>query len=263
VQALAVHVQVCVFTVLLVGPYLAWRVLFRDTVGARLPGRVVVGAGIGLAIGLVAAGLSAVQILPLLDAADRSARGNGISLSAATINSVSPFQLLTVVFPHLLKRPDGLALTYWIEWEVAIYVGLPALFLAVVALAFRRDRYVVFFAVAAGLALVLSTGRYGPGWVVLVTQDLLGEHGLRSPGRFAFLWCFSAAALAGLGVDWLDRALPLRTGRHAGVRRALAGSYTVAVLGVLGGLAAGLLLAARTAHAWLAANPDVTRGWLQ
>ena len=46
-QALAVHVQVCVLSVLLVAPYLAWRVLFRDTIGARLPGRLLVGAGIG------------------------------------------------------------------------------------------------------------------------------------------------------------------------------------------------------------------------
>src|SRR5436190_101921 len=204
-QALAVHVQVVVFTVLLVFPYLGWRVLCRDTIGARLPGRLVVGAGIGAVVGFVGAGLSAVQMLPLLDAADRSARGHGIDLAAATINSVTPFQLLTILFPHLLKRPDGLALTYWVEWEVAIYVGIPALFLGAAALAFRRDRYALFFGAAAALSLFLATGRYGPAWVVLVTQDLLGQHGLRSPGRFAFLWSFSAAVLAGLGADWLER----------------------------------------------------------
>ena len=260
-QTLAVHVQVCVFTVLLAGPYLVWRVLWRDTVGAGLPGRLIIGAGIGMLLGAVGAGLSAAQMLPLLDLAGRSARGHGIDLSAATINSVTPFQLLTVVFPHLLKRPGGTAMTYWVEWEVAIYVGLPALLLAALAVALRRDRYSVFFGLAAALSLTLSTGRYGPPWVVTVTQDLLGAHGLRSPGRFAFLWCFSAAALAGLGMDWLERRASLPRSRPGVVAR-IGQLWVVVVFGAMAGVCGGLLLAARQAHQWLRDHPAEVQAWL-
>ncbi|HEX2185853.1 MAG TPA: hypothetical protein VHN78_10150, partial [Chloroflexota bacterium] len=191
-QALAVHVQVCLFTGLAVLAYLGWRVLCGPVPSPPKPlsiwekGRT--GMGIGAAMGATAAGLCAVQLLPLLDLAERSARGHGISLTAATINSVTPFRLLTILFPHLLTYPDGASFGYWVPWEVTVDVGLPSLFLAAIALLARRDRYVAFFALLAGLALVLATGRYGPPWVVQLTQEILGRHGLRSPGRFAFLW---------------------------------------------------------------------------
>ncbi|MGH2371410.1 MAG: hypothetical protein ACRDI2_24825, partial [Chloroflexota bacterium] len=256
-QALAVHVQVCVFTVLAVFPYLGWRVLFRDTIRAPLPGRLLIGTGLAMVLGLVAAGMSAVQVLPLLDMADRAARGHGISLEAATINSVTPYRLLTILFPHLLRRPDGVSFGYWVDWEVTVYVGVPTLFFAAVAILLRRDRYAVFFALLAGVSLVLAMGRYGPPWGVLVTRDLLGDHGLRSPGRFAFLWSFGMAALAGFGVDWL-------AGRRAGTGRLSRWSrLTFAVLSVaLAGVAAGALLAVREARQWLMAHPDAARAWL-
>jgi hypothetical protein len=59
-QALAVHIQVVMFTSVLVFPYLGWHVLFRDAAGTRLPGRLLMGTGIGLVVGLVGARLSAV-----------------------------------------------------------------------------------------------------------------------------------------------------------------------------------------------------------
>ena len=265
-QALAVHVQVCAFTVLLVFPYLGWRVLFPDTirarlgthanrvcVGTRLPGRLLIGAGLGIVAAGVAAGLSAVQLLPLLDAAHRSARGAGISLAAATINSVTPFRLLELVAPDLL-RSRGHPMGYWVDWDVTVFVGLPVLFLAAVAVLVRLDRYTCFFGLAALAALALSTGRYGPPWVVAVTRALLGEHGLRSPGRFAFLWSFAAAVLAGLGADFLERGKAC-SGRW---RR----PWLAAVCALLAGVAGGLLLAAGTGHAWLLANPGAATDWI-
>src|SRR5262245_20241406 len=182
-QALAVHVQVCLFTALAVFAYLGWRTLFPApaSVGGgrvRLPCRVLRGLGVGAVAGVVAAGLAAVQVLPLLALAARSMRGPGITPGAATINSVTPFRLLTVFFPHLLSHPDGTGYGHWVAWDVTVYVGVPTLLLALLAVFVRRDRTVVFFAVLAVLALGLATGRYGPPWVVQVTQHLLGEHGL-------------------------------------------------------------------------------------
>ena len=210
-------------------------------------------------MGLVGAGLAAVQLLPLLDLAARSARGPGIATAAATINSVTPFRLLTVLFPHLLSRPDGSNFGYWVSWEVTVYVGVPVLLLALLAVALRHDRYVAFFALLAPAALLLSTGRYGPGWVVLVTEHLLGAHGLRSPGRFAFLWSFGAAVLAGYGADWLDR----QGGRGCGRAARWRGSGSAPSCGLLGAGAAGLLLVVREGRRWLLAEPAAARAWLE
>ncbi|MBI3971145.1 MAG: YfhO family protein [Chloroflexi bacterium] len=286
VQALAVHVQVCVLSALVVAPYLTWRGLFPPTpplsTGAPrrggLPGRLGRVAALGLVVGLVAAGLAAVQMLPLLELAGRSARGHGISLDAATINSVTPFRLLTVFFPHLLQQPNGASFGHWVDWEVTIYVGVPALFLAIVACAMAglhlfgsrsrahhlpSGRVVLFFALVAGFSLVLSTGRYGPDWVVTIVQDLLGERGLRSPGRFAFLWSFAAAVLAAAGVDWLDRRASAPGPEAGGRGEGFARLWFAAVCALLSGVSAGLLLATRAAYEWITAHPDATRRWLE
>ena len=254
VQALAVHVQVCLFTALAVFPYLGWRALWRSPIRAHLLDRIGISIVMAILLGLTAFGLAAAQLLPLLDHADRSARGHGIGLSAATINSVTPFRLLTVLFPELLRRPDGFPFGYWVDWDVTVYVGLPALLFALVAVLLRRDAFTTYFALLAAGALLLSMGRYGPPWVVAVTRDLLGEHGLRSPGRFAFLWSFGIAALAGFGVDWLTRARwPRRAGRL----------WLGLVAGALAGVTAGLLLTAHAARLWLTQNPDRAIAWIE
>ena len=254
VQWLAVHVQVCVFTALVVFPYLGWRAVWRSPLGGHVLDRVGVALVMGLTAGAVMVGLSAVQLLPLLDVAAASARGHGIDLSAATINSVTPFRLLTVLFPELLRRPDGLPFGRWVDWDVTVYVGLPALLFGLVAVLLRRDGLTTFFVLLAGGALVLSMGRYGPPWVVAVTRDLLGDHGLRSPGRFAFLWSFGVAVLAGLGVDWLARARwPRKAGRW----------WLGIVGGALAGAGAGLVAAARTGRIWLTEHPQEAVGWLE
>ena len=169
---------------------------------------------------------------------------------------MTPFRLLTVLFPHLLSRPDGSNFGYWVSWEVTVYVGVPVLLLALLAVALRHDRYVTFFTLLAPVALLLSTGRYGPDWVVLVTEHLLGAHGLRSPGRFAFLWSFGVAVLAGYGADWLDRQGGRGGGRMARV-------WQCAVCLLLGAGAAGLLLVVREGRRWLLAEPAAARAWLE
>ena len=255
-QALAVHVQVCLFTALALFPYLGWRVLWRSPLRAHVLDRIGIGFAIGLTTGLTALGLSAVQLLPLVTLAERSARGQGIALTDATINSVTPFRLLTTVFPDLMRLPDGTPFGHWVDWDVAVFVGAPTLLFAFLAAALRRDAHTSFFAVLGVSALLLSMGRYGPPWVVAVTRDLLGEHGLRSPGRFAFLWSFAIAALAGLGVDWLMR-LDLRSLRGLGARLWLG-----AVAAASAGFLAGLLSAATAGRAWLIAYPDSAVAWL-
>jgi hypothetical protein len=259
-QALAVHVQVCVFSALAVFPYFGWRLLFAD--GEARFKRLAQGAIAVLVTGTVAAGLSAAQVLPLLDMALGSARGNGITLSAATINSVSPFRLATVVFPHLLRRSDGTPFGRWVDWEVTVYVGVPVLLLGLCAVLLRRDRYALFFGALAALSLCLSMGRYGPPWVVVVTQDLLGSHGLRSPGRFAFLWSFGMAALAGFGLDWLSRT------RHSSkqewqLARLVGRTWGALVITLLVVASTGLLYLAQTARTWLQTHPAEAANWVE
>ena len=267
-QALAVHVQVCVFTALAVFPYLGWRACFRDA-GAggdrtRLPGRLLRGLAIGAVAAAVAAGLAAVQVLPLLDLAARSARGPGIVAQAATINSVTPFRLLTLLFPHLLSRPDGSSFGYWVSWEVTVYVGVPTLFLALVAVLVRRDRYVVFFAVLAALALLMATRA--------LRAELGRPGGAAPPGRARPALARDGSPSCGASARrrWPGTAPIGSTAARASssparpsTRQRLIRWWYGAVCALLGVGAAGLLLAVRAARAWLLAEPEAARVWLE
>jgi hypothetical protein len=97
--------------------------------------------------------------------------------------------------------------------------------------------------------------------VEFAVQELLGDHGLRSPGRFAFLWSFGIAVLAGLGVDWLDNRTTGLTSQGRMIRWG-ARLWMGTVLTLLGAAAAGLLLAAYVARGWLVQHPEAARRWL-
>ena len=68
-----------------------------------------------------------------------------------------------MLFPHLLSRPDGSNFGYWVSWEVTVYVGVPVLLLALLAVALRHDRYVTFFALLAPAPCCSPPGATGRG----------------------------------------------------------------------------------------------------
>jgi hypothetical protein len=207
-------------------------------IGGRLPaGR----AALVLATaGLFALALSAVQWLPSLEAARRSARAE-LAPEARTHWSVHPMALLQVVFPVLVDtpglRPDrAAALADSREpYFASMYLGLAAcsLVLAAGAGPVRRRRALLAAAMVAGALVAL--GRHAPAYDAAVAL-IPPLRALRYPAKAMTLVAFAWALLAGMGYEaW---GSPQATERRFRLRVLL----PLAVLTALTGVTALLLL---------------------
>ncbi|MBV9601549.1 MAG: YfhO family protein [Chloroflexi bacterium] len=160
-------------------------------------------ASVCLPVVVCGLGLAAVQLVPLVELASFSARGNGIPYDQAAAYSVTPYGLLQLVFPYFFRGPGSLQWGLWTHWESYVYIGLVPLVLAVVALVCARRREVVGWAVFGTVGLVLSLGQYSPINVHYLLWLLPGLSGLRAPGRFTFVVMLAGAMLAAYGLAWL------------------------------------------------------------
>jgi hypothetical protein len=188
-------------------------------------------------------GVAAVQLMPLIELASFSARGNGIPYQQAAAYSVTPYGLLQLVFPYFFRGQGNLQWGLWTHWESYIYIGLVPLALVVVALVCVRRREVLGWALFGALALVLSLGQYSPINLHYALWLLPGLSSLRAPGRFTLVVILAAAMLAGYGLGWLMTPEDSSLSR-ARLRRALSGlAWTaVALTLVLGVVHVALLI---------------------
>jgi hypothetical protein len=149
--------------------------------------------------------LSAVQWLPSLEAARRSARA-GLGPEARTYWSVHPLGLLQIVFPLFVDtsglRPDrAAALSESREpYFASLYLGLAAAGLVLASAdgpARRRRRLLAVAIVAAAL---VALGRHTPVYSMAVAV-LPPLRGLRYPAKAMTLAGFAWALLAGMGFE--------------------------------------------------------------
>jgi hypothetical protein len=246
------HPQMFLFVALLSGAYLLARGLSRaagGSVAARLA-RVTAG---GAAMGGVALGLAAVQLLPTLDflrLAHRTFTPGPESYAFYLKRALQPVQLAGLVMPHPLGNPAaGTYLGPENYAEYALYIGLIPLGLALIAVALSRAWHTRFSAGAAALALLIAMGT-GVNWPL---YHWLGFSRMGSPARVLVLFVFALSLLAGLGMDGL-----LRRPWPGLVRRA----RPVLPVALLVLIAADLLLAARgqihaVRRAWVYPKIDV------
>lgn len=195
-----------------------------------------------LAIGML---IGAPQVLPTIDAALRSTRGQRAMASETTLHGAGmPFVTLpTLVAPRVFGpwdldvSTDGIAhkaLGARVSFgESLIYVGVLPLALAVAAVA-RRRRETAAWSLMTLTALALALNdvlhlQCALDWLVPLHSVF------RSPARFVFVSSLGLAVLAGLGATWLETA-----GRLS--RRTIVGGAAAA--GLLAA-AAGALLALR------------------
>src|SRR6185295_7215157 len=169
----------------------------------RLPlARVAVSVGLACAFALA---LSAVQWLPSLEAARRSARA-GLGPEARAYWSVHPVALLQTVFPALVVAPGlrpelSAALSDSREpYFASLYLGLAAcgLVLASGGTPTRRHRRLLVAAVIAGALVAL--GRHTPVYEAAVAV-LPPLRALRYPAKAMTLVAFAWALLAGMGFE--------------------------------------------------------------
>lgn len=157
--------------------------------------------GLVLVLGVV---LSAVTLLPSLEAVLLSLRGGQINYAAATSYSLSPKQLITFFLPdfwgsYATSDYRGGAIYH----EVAVYLGLLPLALAALAIWKRRSsRIVLTFVALSALAIFFAFGQYNPLYK-LVYYLVPGFSSLRVPARVLMIYVFSTSVLAGFGADVL------------------------------------------------------------
>ena len=163
-----------------------------------------------LAAGLAALPLAAIRILPTLEVAALSPRGQGLEVAAAAVGSAAPWALATgLVLPGLEVLP--VLSPTWVA-----YVGLVPLVLAGYAVrrwqgkpstAPRRSRargnplpsHTVLLLVFGGAGLILACGSFTPLYPLLLKVP--GFALFRDPTRWLILWVFAAALLAADGYD--------------------------------------------------------------
>ncbi len=206
-QWTAGHAQTAWYTLVLLGAWMAWRMMpLRSWRRAVV---IVIGAA---AAGLLAFAFAAPQLLPTLEYLRESQRAQSLDPVFAMTYSFWPWRFLGLLAPGLYGSPvSGDYWGYGNFWEDAIYVGvLPLLLAGVGAVRGLRGR-----APHAGLArmlvglmavtTILALGNHTPvfPWLYdnLATFDLF-----QAPTRWMLLFAFALALLAGAGASAWKRA---------------------------------------------------------
>lgn len=193
----AVLAAVCALTLLAGEPvtFVATAVLALAYAGFTGGLRTLVATAVALGCSAL---LSAVQLAPTMSITSRSIRGTG---ALGDIWSLHPLRLFETVAPFVFGKYTGRPheITSWLfafndardPLLFSIYLGVPALLLAAVALAVR-DRWAWFWGVVGLVALVASFGLIPSfGW-------------LRFPSKHVTVTALAVAVLAAAGWDALS-----------------------------------------------------------
>ncbi len=146
--------------------------------------------------------LSAVQLLPGMDAAAESVRSGGAPYEFSAMFSFPPENAATFLVPWFFGRiPDG---WYWgrcFLWEMDVFAGLGLTLLAIYGLAGFGSRAWRWIAMLA-LVYLLAIGSHSPLHKLL--YDLLpGFDSFRGSSKFAFFGGMFLALLSGIGAQRL------------------------------------------------------------
>jgi hypothetical protein len=217
-QYLGGYPMYCLISVYLLAGYAGWwQWHTRQTATLR---RVAMSGAALAAAAIFAASLSAPQLLPSLELAQRSLRGvAALSLEEAALNSVHPStSLLRSVLPM-----------YDVEGVLPnVYVGMPILLLAGLGAASSwRNTPAGFFVLATVVSWLLAMGTHTP--LFNAYYLLPGGGAFRVPFRFFPATSLAIAVLAGIGVSSLWRQR-VPASRLLGILWALLGLGMAALL---------------------------------
>ena len=220
------------------------------------PGRVAASRfGLFLAAAIAGAAVGGVQLFPAVDYVTEFSRRTETTAVAAGERglewssswSMHPEEAMGVLIPEFAGNDAGGPAwsenTYWgrnafkDNHEAA---GVVTLLLAALAFVGGRRRSVrFFFAGLAGVAFLFALGAHTPVWRIFY-EVVPGIRLFRAPAQVMFLFAFSAATLAALG---LDRLLSLGDDDQERGRAAMRVLWSgAAVLGVLALLASSGVL---------------------
>lgn len=161
--------------------------------------RAVLLLGLFVALGV---GISAAQLLPSIDFAQRSSRSE-TNYDFATTFSLPPESLLTALTPGFFGHATQGNDQYWgrgIYWEICLYIGMLPLVAAVVgAFAAPRAKRAAL-AYTGILFFLLGLGSYTPLFRLLYDWVPLASL-FRGPGKYSAITLFCLATLAGYGLQ--------------------------------------------------------------
>ena len=197
-QALAGHSQQLYIGLCGLAVYSVWTYVREVQAGSFRIGdsgswhRLAVLAGSGL----LAAGLSAAQMVPTLELSNLSIRSGGLSYWEATAFSLPPFEILAALVPPLA---GGAPFS-----EFVGYIGVSGLALAIFGLTARFGWNERFWLAWVLVALLLAFGHF-TALYFLPYKLVPGFDLFRAPARWLVLFSFGASVLAGLGAGHVAR----------------------------------------------------------
>lgn len=154
---------------------------------------------------LAAAALTAVQLLPGIEASAESVRSSGVSYEFASRFSLPPENLMTLIIPRFFGPVAGGSSTYWGRWyiwETSLFIGAAGFFLALWG-AINGDKTKRRYSLAmAIILLILALGSYTPLFKVLY-RYLPGFNKFRGTAKFGFFFSLFMTMLAACGLDAL------------------------------------------------------------
>jgi hypothetical protein len=144
---------------------------------------------------VLAAGMTAVQLMPTLELSAHSMRQGGLPPNEVLSFSLQPLSLGQSLLPFYEKL---------IFSEYVLFVPISALLLAAIGARWMwRTRPARSFVVLAALGLALALGRFNPVYYLLAR--LPGFNLFRAPARWSVLYALVIALLAAAGWHWLYR----------------------------------------------------------
>jgi hypothetical protein len=216
------HLQIAFYGALAAGLLAAWTTAARVTGVARARGSLLP-AACAVALGVA---LAAGQLLPTLEFSRQSHRATAPSENGYreyVAYAMPPEQIVTLFAPDYFGHPlrgdyHGTSGDYRRVGnyaEYACYFGVPALGLAVLGavLGGRINPHARYLAFVWLLSLWMALGGW-PNRLLYFHVPGFGQSG--SPARILVLFCLCGAVLAGLGAEWVARAITLDPGTDRG-----------------------------------------------
>lgn len=198
-QLIAGNIQGFYFSSLALFAYFLFRMffLYREGEKTRSLVRTSLLVGIGFMVCLL---LSSVYLLPAYELSTYSLRSEGMGYEFATTNSLPFRNIITIFIPNFFGSiVDN---TYWGAWPNpwAFYnnIGVLPLILGLVAVLFKRDKWVVLFTGIGLVSFLFSFGKYLPVYN-LFYYLVPGIDLFRNPAEQLFIYGFFIAILAGIG----------------------------------------------------------------
>jgi hypothetical protein len=232
------HLQIVYYAFMVVGLYLGYLILRDWKLGILSLTR-----GTALLVAAVAVGLciASYVYLSVYEYAPYSIRGGGgpdtsggLPWDYATNWSWHPAELITLLIPGFF----GLQSTYYwgfvLPWtNSSVYVGLVPLFLAGIAIVYRRNRMTIFLATVTLLFMLIALGRNLPFLYQILFTLLPFFNKFRAPVMILHLLPFLLGLLGAYGFTFL-----LESDRLKDEQRQSIAKIFLYIAGALGAVAA-------------------------